>query len=191
MSNSESLAAISGSASGLWCGGRTGIYTVGLFGAVLLDAATPLSIADWLIEVVLVLMAATWGGAIEVIVVGAGATVAICAGLWSSPPGPCPLWVCVLNRLAAIGIIWAVVRVAWIRADAEKAQAKAAAEVKVLRGLLPVCAVCKRIRTAGNQWHSMEAYITSHSEAHFTHTYCPKCADHYYVELGRTLGPKP
>jgi hypothetical protein len=173
----------------MWCGGRTAVYAAGLSGAVVLDSATPLGIADWLVEMLLVLMAATWGGAVEGIAVGAAATLAVVVGIWSSPAGSDPFWMSVLNRLVAIGIIWVVVRVAWARRRAEDMRLKAAAEVKVLRGLLPVCAVCKRIRTAGGEWYTMEAYISGHSEAHFTHTYCPPCAEQYRLELRRVFKP--
>jgi hypothetical protein len=47
-------------------------------------------------------------------------------------------------------------------------------ELKVLRGLLPVCCFCKRIRTAEEKWEPIEFYITERSEARFTHTICPE-----------------
>lgn len=53
--------------------------------------------------------------------------------------------------------------------------AKALAEVKILRGLLPTCAYCKSIRNDEGYWRSMESYICSHSEADFTHGICPSC----------------
>ena len=44
-------------------------------------------------------------------------------------------------------------------------------------GLLPICCYCKKIRNDENYWQQVEAYITSHSEAEFSHTICPKCYD--------------
>ena len=59
-------------------------------------------------------------------------------------------------------------------------------EVKVLRGLLPICTFCKRIRNRDNQWEALEHYITQHSKAEFTHGLCPECAkEHYGVFLPR------
>jgi hypothetical protein len=55
-------------------------------------------------------------------------------------------------------------------------------ELKVLRGLLPVCCFCKRIRTAEEKWEPIEFYITERSEARFTHTICPKCGQQHYRE---------
>ena len=48
-------------------------------------------------------------------------------------------------------------------------------EVKTLRGLLPICAWCKRIRTENGQWTDLESYITVNSEANFSHGVCPEC----------------
>lgn len=56
-------------------------------------------------------------------------------------------------------------------------------EVKVLQGLLPICASCKRIRDSQGKWHSLEAYLTEHSEAQFTHTICPPCAKELYPDV--------
>lgn len=51
----------------------------------------------------------------------------------------------------------------------------ALAEVKELKGLVPVCAWCKRIRDDQGYWDSMEAYISSHTKATFSHGICPEC----------------
>jgi hypothetical protein len=56
----------------------------------------------------------------------------------------------------------------------------AVAQVKVLRGLLPVCASCKKIRDDQGYWNQMEIYIHAHSEAEFTHGICPDCAEKLY-----------
>ena len=53
---------------------------------------------------------------------------------------------------------------------------KALEEVKTLRGLLPICAWCKNIRTEKGEWVHIEQYIESHSDAAFTHGICENCA---------------
>jgi PAS domain S-box-containing protein len=55
-------------------------------------------------------------------------------------------------------------------------------EVKILRGLLPICASCKEIRDDQGYWHSIESYIHEHSEAEFSHSICPKCAKKLYPQ---------
>ncbi len=49
-------------------------------------------------------------------------------------------------------------------------------EVKVLSGLLPICAWCKCVRDDTGYWARIEAYVSEHSEASFTHSICPDCA---------------
>ena len=49
-------------------------------------------------------------------------------------------------------------------------------QVKQLSGLLPICAWCKKIRDEEGEWNQLEAYLSSRSEAGFTHGVCPDCA---------------
>src|SRR5437588_3648157 len=51
----------------------------------------------------------------------------------------------------------------------------ALARVKQLHGLLPICCYCKKIRDDRNYWQQVEAYVSSHSDAQFTHGVCPDC----------------
>ncbi len=50
------------------------------------------------------------------------------------------------------------------------------AEIKVLDGLLPICATCKKIRDDKGYWKQLEDYISDHSAATFTHGICADCA---------------
>jgi hypothetical protein len=52
----------------------------------------------------------------------------------------------------------------------------ASASIKTLKGLLPVCANCKRIRDDKGDWNHMEDSIRNHSDAKFSHGLCPDCA---------------
>jgi K+-sensing histidine kinase KdpD len=56
-------------------------------------------------------------------------------------------------------------------------------EIKILRGILPVCSYCKRIRTEADTWTEMETYIHEHSEADFSHSVCPDCLRKYYPDI--------
>ncbi len=53
---------------------------------------------------------------------------------------------------------------------------RALANVKILNGLLPICTVCKKIRDDQGYWNQIEAYISGHTEAMFSHGLCPQCA---------------
>jgi len=54
---------------------------------------------------------------------------------------------------------------------------KALSEVKQLRGILPICAYCKKIRDDRNYWEQVEDYFARHTEAKFSHSFCPDCYD--------------
>lgn len=57
---------------------------------------------------------------------------------------------------------------------------KALREVKVLRGLIPICASCKKIRNDGGFWQQLEEYLGEHSEAEFSHGLCQPCIKKLY-----------
>jgi CheY-like chemotaxis protein len=52
----------------------------------------------------------------------------------------------------------------------------ALAEVRTLSGLIPICASCKKIRNDDGFWDQVEVYISSHTDAQFSHGLCPECA---------------
>lgn len=58
-------------------------------------------------------------------------------------------------------------------------------EVKILEGMLPICASCKKIRTPDNQWHVIEKFINERTDATFTHSMCPECAQRLYGQTFR------
>lgn len=55
--------------------------------------------------------------------------------------------------------------------------------VKLLRGMLPICASCKKIRDDKGYWQQVETYIREHSEADFTHSICPDCIGRFYPDF--------
>jgi len=60
---------------------------------------------------------------------------------------------------------------------------QAQAQVKVLSGLLPICAHCKNVRDDRGYWNQIESYISHHSEADFSHGICPECEKRHYPEF--------
>jgi CheY-like chemotaxis protein len=52
---------------------------------------------------------------------------------------------------------------------------QALSEVKVLRGILPICSYCKKIRDDKDYWQSVEKYISKRTDALFSHGFCPEC----------------
>jgi len=57
------------------------------------------------------------------------------------------------------------------------------AKIKVLSGLVPICANCKKIRDDKGFWNTLELYISDHSDAKFTHGICPECKEELYGDL--------
>ena len=57
---------------------------------------------------------------------------------------------------------------------------EALSKIKTLHGLLPICASCKKIRDDEGYWQDLDAYITDHTEAEFSHGLCPHCAKKLY-----------
>jgi PleD family two-component response regulator len=59
---------------------------------------------------------------------------------------------------------------------------EALANVKTLKGLLPICSSCKKIRDDEGYWQQVEVYVRDHSEAEFSHGICPDCIKKLYPE---------
>jgi hypothetical protein len=57
---------------------------------------------------------------------------------------------------------------------------EALANVKTLRGLIPICASCKKIRDDKGFWSQVEVYVRDRSEAEFSHDICPDCMKKLY-----------
>jgi two-component system sensor histidine kinase/response regulator len=68
---------------------------------------------------------------------------------------------------------------------------KALDEVKTLSGIVPICAACKRIRDDEGYWSQVEAYVSRHTEARFSHGICPECAARLYPGLITPAPPGP
>lgn len=69
------------------------------------------------------------------------------------------------------------------RKEAENALQKALSEVRTLRGFLPICSHCKRVRDDDGYWQQIELYLREHSNAEFSHGICPECLKQYYPDL--------
>jgi hypothetical protein len=60
---------------------------------------------------------------------------------------------------------------------------KALAEIKTLRGIVPICSSCKKIRNDKGYWQQVEVYVSANSEAEFSHGICPDCITRLYPEF--------
>lgn len=97
--------------------------------------------------------------------------------LWIVPWSSLEVVVNVVIRMIVFSLIVLLV-------DSEVKRRVLLKEIKVLRGILPICSFCKKIRTENNTWIPLEEYINKHSEAEFSHGLCPDCLrEHYGIEL--------
>lgn len=53
-------------------------------------------------------------------------------------------------------------------------------EIEVLRGIVPICSFCKKIRDAEGNWYAVEEYVSNHSNVQFSHGFCPDCREKHY-----------
>jgi len=55
--------------------------------------------------------------------------------------------------------------------------------IKTLKGLLPICSFCKKVRNDNGYWEQVEVYVRDHSDAKFTHGFCPDCLKEHFPEF--------
>jgi signal transduction histidine kinase len=70
-------------------------------------------------------------------------------------------------------------------ADLQQANASLRAaleDIKTLRGIVPICAFCKKIRDDNGYWKQLERYVAEHSDAEFSHSICPECLAQRYPD---------
>lgn len=68
---------------------------------------------------------------------------------------------------------------------------QALANVKVLTGMLPICASCKKVRDDTGYWTQVDTYITKHTEVLFSHGICPDCMQKLYPDVCEELEEQP
>ncbi|WP_300669941.1 PAS domain-containing protein [Desulfoluna sp.] len=91
-------------------------------------------------------------------------------------------------------VLWVAINISEKKqAELERDQAmaaleKALVEIRNLRGILPICSSCKKIRDEDGGWHALENYISAHSEADFSHGICPDCMKALYPEYSPDEG---
>jgi hypothetical protein len=101
------------------------------------------------------------------------------------------VWNTIIRLISFIIIGWGLAWIHDVLLKERKITAelrRALAEIKILQGILPICASCKKIRSEQNEWQQMEVYITAHSRAQFSHGLCPECAKRYLEEAGLADG---
>ena len=89
---------------------------------------------------------------------------------------PFPLPYILVNAAIRISVFLFIARTTHLRIKLQR-------EVEQLRGILPICMFCKRIRDERQDWQQLESYIHTHSKADFSHGLCPECAQKNYGDV--------
>ena len=118
-----------------------------------------------------------------VMVTSASETIDITAGLDAGADDYVvkPFKAAELRARARVGMRMVALQESMARRLAELEQALA--NVKALRGLLPMCSYCKKIRVDDKYWQQLESYLSEHSDAEFSHGICPECFPSVLDEL--------
>ena len=76
-------------------------------------------------------------------------------------------------------------------AERTRALEDAMSQLRQLRGLLPICMYCKKVRADKDYWQTVEAYISERTDATFSHSICPECVPRVIGGGGRPSGTGP
>lgn len=93
-----------------------------------------------------------------------------------------------VTTLALAGVLAERRRAELARLGAIQQLERALHEIKTLRGLIPICAWCKKIRNDAGSWEQLEAYLRDHTEARFSHGICPECIEKRHGPLSQPDG---
>jgi hypothetical protein len=167
--------------------GRFGLYVLASLSLLVIDAFTPLETVEWMLHVLLVWLVSLVCTPRQLVWAGVISSLCIAIGAVLGGPEYLPHWVLLTNRVVVIGTIWIIVcysrqrkavqereRITWL------ALQKSRQEITTLRGLIPICAGCKRIRTDDGIWQQIDVYIREHSDAEFSHDICADCMKALY-----------
>lgn len=166
-----------------------------MIGILAVDHAFPLGVAIGTLYIIPVLLSLSSSRNWFVFAVAGISTLLVIIGFFLSPPGG-ELWKVIFNRSIAVVMVWITTffgvknRILIIRREkAVREREEALDDVKVLRGLLPICAWCKNVRSDKGYWTKIEAYISANSDASFSHGICPECLKKHYPEVFKKRYP--
>src|ERR1043166_9653196 len=126
----------------------------------------PVALAAWFGEL---------GHALLLAVVLPLVRVGFVLGLWTVPWSD---WHSVANAVIRIAVLSAVAVLASRAAEHRALRV----QVSMLERILPICSFCKKIRDQDQSWHSLEAYLSTHTDIALIHYLCPECSQKQYGE---------
>jgi len=149
----------------------------------IVDSMIPLGVAGG-VPYILVVLVSLWSPRKRLpYYVAIGGTLLTIIAFYSSPPGG-ELWKVIFNRSLALFAIWTAAILSVQRKTIWDEKEAALNEIKALQGIIPICSYCHSIRDDGGAWSRLEAYISEHSEAQFSHGICPGCVPKAHSDAG-------
>jgi hypothetical protein len=158
-----------------------------------LDLFLPLGWMVWLPYVVLMLRPLWWSDRPSPVLLATLFSAFILISLvvdYFYYPFDSPPKYALFNRAMGIIMLWLIAALVLRqqRSDAERERLigqlqEALANIKTLRGLLPLCLSCKKIREVNGYWSRIDAYVTKHSLAEFSPGLCPECEDYLKTQM--------
>lgn len=155
----------------------------------LIDLLVPLGVAIGVLYIIPIMLSMWTSRREATLILAIVTSLLVLAGYLFSPPGP-SAWQSIINRGLSLLAVWVTAALVAQRQSMEvrreravRAREQALNEIKILRGFLPICSNCKRIRDDDGYWQQVEAYICEHSEAQFSHSICRECAMKLYPDL--------
>lgn len=156
---------------------------------LILDLSIPLGVAMGVAYIAAVLLS-LWSPYNKItVLVAVVCSIFVIAAFIYKPAGT-EMWKVIFNRVISLLAIWVTALLGLQRKAAEQKHERslreremALEEVRILRGLLPICASCKKIRNDQGSWVQIEEYIRDHSEAEFSHGLCQECAKKLYPDF--------
>lgn len=154
-----------------------------------MDLFIPLGVAVGVLYLVVVLLTLWPPNNKATLIIAMLSSFLIVAAFFYKPPVDF-MWKVIFNRGISLFAVWAAVLLGLQKNKTEQQRNMhllerelALQEVRILRGFLPICASCKKIRDDNGYWTQIERYIKDHSEAEFTHSICPDCARRIYPDF--------
>jgi hypothetical protein len=133
--------------------------------------------------VIPVCLAGWYSGKWPALMLAVGITVAHVLFVWSVTPADAV--VAVIARSILRGTVISIMGLWFSRlSEHERALER---EVRTLKGLLPICSFCKSIRNETGDWEHVEEFVARHSDAEFSHGFCPSCEDQHYGSALRQM----
>lgn len=165
------------------------IYGILLSVICAVDLLMPLGVAVGVLYLVVVLLT-LWTPHNKTTLFIAGLSSLLIIAVYFYKPPVDYMWKAMFNRGISLFSVWSAALLGLQKNRMERQRnvlllerEKALQEVRILRGFLPICASCKKIRDDNGYWTQIEGYIKEHSEAEFTHSICPDCVKRLYPDL--------